>query len=154
MLWKENDVKIYLVHPVSGLSYDAVMAYYNEVRAALPYYEPLCPMVCKGYLSPEQDLKVEGYTNPVSTDHAIVGRDMWMVQQSDVVYADFTGATRVSIGCVCELAWAMLLRKHIVVVMKKGNPHYHSFILECANIVFETADEAIDYLSSLALGIQ
>lgn len=150
----EKTMKIYFVHPITGLDYETVMKYYNDMRAVLSQYEHLCPMVCKGYLAGDKSFRATGYANPISTNHAIVGRDCWMVHQSDIVYADFTGATKVSIGCVMELAWAMLLRKHVVIVMTKENPHYHSFVLEAANIVFESSEQAIDYLQRLALGSQ
>jgi nucleoside 2-deoxyribosyltransferase len=148
-------MKIYLAHPISGLDYDSVMKYYTEVGDRLEDcgYTVLCPMVCKGYLADQKVFKPTGYTNPVSTDHAIFNRDSWMVRDTDVVLCDFTNSTTVSIGCVMELAWASLLGKHVVVVMDKNNPHWHAFVREAADIVFDLKEDALDYLERLALGI-
>jgi nucleoside 2-deoxyribosyltransferase len=72
-----------------------------------------------------------------------------MVRNCDIILTDLTGMTRNSIGCCMEMAWASLLGKHSIVVMEKENPHRHAFVLEAADIVFETLEEAIEYLKLL-----
>jgi nucleoside 2-deoxyribosyltransferase len=147
-------MKIYLARPISGKSYLEVSSYYNLFRGTLDVfgYEVLCPMTAKGFLRNEKKFKASGYKNPVSTNHAIVERDCWMVQQSDVVLVDFTGADEVSIGCVMELAWASLLGKHTVIILPQENVHRHAFVLEAADIIFEYDKEALDYLKYLIKG--
>jgi nucleoside 2-deoxyribosyltransferase len=144
-------MKIYCGHPITGLSFEAIERYYRQMSEVLRSYgyEVFHPMVGKGYLRLERELKPAGYQQPLSTNHAIIERDRWMVMQSDVVYFDFTDATSVSIGCIMELAWAHDHGKHTVVVMGSGNPHYHAFVLEAADVLFETEDEAIVYLGDL-----
>lgn len=142
-------MKIYLAGPISGLSYDDVVGRIHAYRMTLPEFEILSPMTGKEYLRNEIDLKAYGYGNPVSTNHAIYERDMWMVKQCDVVFADLMNAERVSIGTVMELAWASLLGKHTVVAMEPENIHRHAFVLEAADIVFETATEAFKYIAKL-----
>jgi nucleoside 2-deoxyribosyltransferase len=145
-------MKIYLAHPISGQSADVVYGYYdNAVKLLKDSYEILYPMMGKRYLRTEIKFKAEGYGNPVSTNHAIKERDKWMVQESDIVFIDFTGSTIVSMGCCMELAWADLLGKHTIVVLEKENIHRHAFILDSADIVFETYDEAIEYLREFKL---
>jgi nucleoside 2-deoxyribosyltransferase len=140
-------MKIYLAHPISGLSADEVTGYYSQtVNKLKDSFEILYPMMGKRYLRNEIKFKAEGYQNPVSTNHAIKERDKWMVQSSDIVFIDFTGAKIVSMGCCMELAWADLLGKHTIIVLEKENIHRHAFILDSADIVFETYDEAIEYL--------
>jgi nucleoside 2-deoxyribosyltransferase len=140
-------LKIYLAHPISGLSADEVYEYYDKaVRELKDNFEILYPMLGKRYLRNEIKFKAEGYQNPVNTNHAIKERDKWMIQESDIVFIDFTGSKIVSMGCCMELAWADLLGKHTIVVLEKGNIHRHAFILDSADIVFETYDEAIEYL--------
>lgn len=146
-------MKIYLAHQISGLSYEEVHAYYTEMTRVLGvWYEILHPMTAKGTLRTELEFKAADYRSPVATNHAIAERDEWMVAQADVVFVNLLGNSHVSIGCVCELAWAHLLRKHTVVVMEEENIHQHAFILECADIVFATQDEAVGYLAKLATG--
>lgn len=143
-------MKIYLAGPITGSSYEDVVGKIRAKKQALPMFECLSPMTGKEYLRNEIKFKAEGWGGSVSTNHAVVERDKWMVEQSDIVYADLTGATIVSIGTCMELAWASLLGKHTVVAMEKDNIHRHAFVLEAADIVFEMADEAIEYLRQLA----
>jgi len=142
-------MRIYLAHPISGLSFEEVNSYYSQIIPKLiaAGYDCLYPMIGKNYLRTEKNFKAKDYQNPISTNHAIVERDSWMVSTCDLVLIDFTGAKFTSIGCVMELAWAYWLRKHtIIVVGEKENPHQHAFILEATDIIFETLKEALDYL--------
>ena len=148
-------MKIYLAHPINGKSFAEVNGYYNTVIGLLHHiggYEVLQPMTAKGYMRNEKKFKAEGYDSPAATNHAIFERDKWMVQSSDVVLVDLTGALEFSIGCTMELAWASLLGKHTVVVLPKDNPHRHAFVLEAADIIFESTEEAIHYLDLIGKG--
>lgn len=152
-------MKIYLAHPISGLSYEDVMRYYHAASIALRKagYAVLCPMQGKDYLRTETVLRAEGYKNPISTNQAIVRRDHWMVEQADIVYVNLAGSTQISIGSLFELAWAYHLRKHVVLAMDQQTPeqklYAHAFVLEAADIIFEGPDagrEALEYLAQLA----
>jgi len=142
-------VKIYLAHPISFSNFAAVRGYFARAKNDLYLYDVYYPMIAKGYLREEKDFKPSGYKQAISCDHAIIERDYWMVSISDVVFLNFSEAERVSIGCMMELAWAYQLRKHTVVVMPAGNIHIHSFVKEAADIIFETYEEAIEYLVKL-----
>lgn len=69
-----------------------------------------------------------------------------MVSMCDILYCNLTMAQIVSIGSTMELAWAHQLGKHSVVAMQADNIHRHAFILEAADIVWETHEQALDYL--------
>ena len=146
--------KIYLAHPISGLSADEVFAYYDTWIKELIHTgaEVLHPMTGKEFLRTELKFKAHDYRQPISTNKAIVGRDSWMIQQADIVLIDLTGAQHVSIGCVSELAWAFILGKHTIVIMKEDNIHQHAFVLHQANIVFTTMREAVEYLWKMGSG--
>lgn len=150
-------MKIYLAGSISGLSYDEVVNSYKNKSDILENngYEILCPMTGKTYLRNEIQFKASDYENfPVSTNHAIFERDKWMVHQCDIILADLSlSGERVSIGTMMELAWASLLGKHTILILPKGNIHKHAFVLEAADIVFETEFEAFKYLADLAKGI-
>lgn len=148
-------MKIYLARSISGLSYAEVMEEYGKTIAKLgAYYEILNPMTAKGHLKSEVEFASYGkYTHPVSVGHAIYERDKWMVQSCDVLFADLSGTTKVSIGVMMELAWAALLGKHTVLILPEENIHTHTFVRESADIVFSEYDEAIDYLLTLARSI-
>ena len=73
-----------------------------------------------------------------------------MVGQADIVFVDLSNSVFTSIGCMFELAWAYELRKHVVVVVPEENIHQHAFVLQAADIIFETTEEALNYLHALA----
>ena len=144
--------KIYCVHPISGSSAEEVFSYYDKTQKQLTVagYDVLIPMFGKGSLRTELKFKAHDYRGPLTTNHAIYGRDHWMVCQADIIYANFLGAKMVSIGSMFELAWASHMRKQVIIVMEKNNIHQHAFVLESATIVFEEEAEAIDYLTKLS----
>jgi hypothetical protein len=143
---------VYTVGAISGLSYDECVNQFNKRIEKLKSFgfKVLYPMLGKEHLKNELYFKPEGYNNnPISTNHAIVKTDFWRVDNADIIYADFTNAIeRVSIGSVSELSRAYAKDKLIIVVMQKDNIHRHCFILEMASIVFETIDEAENYLKN------
>ena len=150
-------MKIYLVGPISGESYDDVVASIEErssaileqVTGAQVYH----PMIGKSYLRNEIKFKSTAYDQyPMSTNRAIVGRDKWMVRQSDVIVADFRSAQIVSIGSMFEIAWAHLLGKLVVVMMGDDNVHQHAFVIEAADVIFETFEEVVEYLQKIQKG--
>ena len=74
-------------------------------------------------------------------------RDKFDATRADILIVNLTGANRVSIGTMMEIAWAHLAGKFIVVVMEKvGNPHMHAFVREAASIMFEDTNDAVDYV--------
>ena len=150
-----NKLNIYLAGSISGLSYDAVVAYFLQAKEELEVdgYFVLHPMTGKAYLRNELEFKAEGYKNPISTNRAIRGRDHWMVKTCDVIYVNLLqSGERVSIGSVCEISWACEMGKHIIIVMQKDNIHRHAFLLDMADVVFETHEEAVQYLHKLSRG--
>lgn len=142
---------IYAAHPINGLSYQEVTDYYSHLIDDLHgFHHIIHPMMGKDYLRTAKELRSVGYEGlPPSTNHAIKERDQWMVKKADIVFVDLTGAKGISIGCVMELAWADLLGKHTVVVLDKEGYHKHAFVLECADVLFDTHDEAIEYLKKI-----
>ena len=146
-------MRIYLAGPITGKSFDEVMNRYREKTAILVDfgYEVLSPMTAKGGLKGVNAFVSTGYSGPVANDHSIFERDQWMVRQADVVLADLSNATAISIGTMMELAWASLLGKHTVLVMQHGNVHDHAFVKEAADVRFADMENAYDYLRELSL---
>ena len=146
-------MKIYTAGPISGLTYDEVSEYFNGTKSILESfgYTVLNPMSGKGELRTELKFKAHGYDGvPVATNNAIFGRDRWMVSQSDVIYANLMNCgDRISIGTCMELAWGFILGKHIVIAMQKDNIHQHAFVISSAHIIYETHEEAMNYLCKL-----
>jgi hypothetical protein len=145
-------MKIYTAASISGLSGEDVFSYFKNVKSVLTGmgYQVFSPLTAKGYFRNELKFKAEGYAGyPMSTNHAIIERDCWMVSLCDVLYCNLSMANHVSIGSTMELAWGHILRKHTVLTMQEDNIHRHAFILEAADIVFTEHDEALSYLAHL-----
>ena len=144
-------MKVYVAGPISGKTADETFAYFEGVESRLEAigFEVLTPMKGKNHLRKEGVFKPSGYTYPLSTNHAIFNRDHWMVSQADVILVNLLESERVSIGSMFELAWASHMDKHVVVVMPEEGIHTHSFVLEAANVIFRSLDEAITYLTEL-----
>ena len=149
-------MKIYISGPISGLSYEEASEHFIEYKQILTDlgYEVLNPFTGKEYLRNDIELRAGGYEDrPISTNHAIFGRDRWMVEQSDIVVCNLLkGKYRASIGSMFELAWASDKNKHVVVILDKDNVHNHAFVLEAADIIFVTEEEALHYLEKLIQG--
>jgi len=145
-------MKIYCVKPISGESGEDVFNYYEKIREVLVNigYHVLTPLYGKGKLRTELEFKAHGYENdPLTTNHAIFYRDKFFVQQSDILYANFIGAKRVSIGSIMEIAIGHMLGRQVVVVMEDDNIHQHAFVLEASTIVFNNEPDAIKYLDEI-----
>jgi hypothetical protein len=144
-------MRLYLAHPITGRSFEEVEAYYAEILGQLQgRYDCLYPMIGAGERRGETEFQPEGYHDPISTNQAILNRCQWMIQQSDLVLVDLTGSSRVSIGCVMEIAFARACARHIVAVLPPGNPHHHAMILAAVDVLFECREQALQYLDRLA----
>lgn len=145
-------MKIYIAGSISGQSGEDVVSYFKNTKSRLigMGFEVFSPMTGKGFFRNEIKFKASGYNNPVSTNHAIIERDHWMVSTVDIVYCNLTMAKNVSIGSMMELAWAHHMGKHTVLAMQADNIHQHAFVIEAADIIFESHEDAIEYLSKLS----
>lgn len=152
-------MKIYLARAMTGKSYDEIKEYYDRFQDILvsKFGEMIsvhCPIACKEKLKGTNKIKAHNQEgSPITTDHAILQRDLWMVARSDIVFVNFTDTTEISIGCCMELAVAHWLRKYTIVVLPKKNIHTHAFVLESADIIFTNENEAISYLERLIYSI-
>lgn len=145
-------MKIYLAGSISGQSGETVISYFTLTASFLQElgFEVIHPMIAKGYFRNEPKFKAEGYLDKqMSTNHAIIERDCWMVRQCDILYCNLTMADIVSIGSCMELAWGHILGKHTVVAMQPDNIHRHAFVMEAADVIFENHQESLNYLLEL-----
>ena len=146
-------MKVYTAGSISGKTLPQVLEYFSNLQKELESYGygVLNPMSGKAEIRVnEKYLPPRGLSSPTSTDRAIIGRDRWMVGQSDIVYVNLESSDIVSIGTMFEMAWAYELRKHIVTVIPQKNIHEHAFPLMATDIRFETSGEALAYLKNLA----
>jgi len=147
-----GEIKIYCGHAISGRPKAEIVEYYKRAVHDLKCmgYDVYHPVIEVELVRNEmEDRANKRAYNPMASNHSIKERDKWMVKTSDVVFMDFTGATMASIGCTSETAWGDAWDKHVVVVMEKDNIHQHAFILEMADVVLETYEDAMKYLEKL-----
>jgi nucleoside 2-deoxyribosyltransferase len=143
-------LKIYYARPISGCSPQTVFDEYENAIRLFDGATVLTARACNVPLRFVRDKLPSGARfHPATSDHAIVKRDYWMVNQADLVYVDLLFAKKVSIGCMMELAWAHQLGKHTVVVLEKDNIHDHAFVLETADMRFTSGGQAIKYVQNM-----
>ena len=148
-------LKIYLVHAMSGLKWEEVESYYKRTKTDLDAlgYQTMHPMCAKSELKGNRfDPKASDVKGSAVGAHAITRRDHFMVRTANIVFADLSGCKRISIGSVSEIATAYELGKHTVGVMEKGNVHEHAFMQEQLDVIFETYEEALNYLKKFIKG--
>jgi phage FluMu gp28-like protein len=147
-------MKIYIGGRISGMSYEDCSRYFNDTKETLQNmgYFVYSPMTAKASLRNETVLRATDYKSPVSTNHAIVERDRWCVEQADVFYLNLMATQEdrfVSIGGMMELAWAHQLGRHTVIALPENNVHRHAFVLEAADVVFTNHEQCMVYLNHL-----
>ena len=145
-------MRVYLAGPISGTSYDECTGWRERVASELgPIADCVSPMRGKHYLRNERILDgVTFYPERVlSTVQAVTYRDRWDLSCCDIMLANFTDASHVSIGTCIEFGWADAARKPIIVVLPDGNPHDHGMLRFMATAVVKSLDEAIEVIKIL-----
>lgn len=137
--------RVYLAGPISGLSYGDCTDWREYVsRCLFKDMDCLSPMRAKEYLSHENVIADSYQFKSLSCDRGITTRDYNDVKRCDLVFVNFLGATKPSLGTCMEIAWAKAFQIPVVVAMEKtGNPHDHCMIRECVGFRVETVEEAI-----------
>lgn len=135
---------LYLAGPITGISFDGCTDWREYVASKLPaHIKGVSPMRGKNYLSKEKKVKDSYEDQPLSCSKGITCRDRFDTTRCDMVFVNFLGAKKASIGTVMEIAWADMLRKPVVIVMEPDNVHNHSMIRESAGFIVSTLDEGI-----------
>jgi hypothetical protein len=139
----------YLAGPIRGLNYDDATTWRAKAKGDLAMHgiEAYSPMRAKDYLKTDNciDSSDSNYSMfPLSVPPAVVARDFNDCTKRDALIVYLLGAKTVSIGTVCEIAWAYQARIPTVLVMEKeGNPHEHMFVRQLCPFQFTNLDEAI-----------
>lgn len=132
---------IYLAGPISGLTwYEATIWRDNVSKALSP------DITCFSPLRAEHDAscKVLGYNDKRNPKiRGILRRDESDVRRADLVLANFKLCAGISVGTVCELAWAHILNIPTIMICDIGNPHHHDWLIEQVDWTVSTLDEAI-----------
>lgn len=149
-------MKIYLAGPIRGLTYEDCTEWreYAAQRLNELGHTTMSPMRGKEYLKSKGLLLGDNGRGsfeefPMSSMKGIFGRDIFDVKMSDVLLANFAGATHLSIGTCMEVQRGYDLDKYVLTVLEPGSVHDHPFIHQASSLVVTTLDMAIDVLTVL-----
>lgn len=141
--------KVYLAGPITGCSWDETENWRDQFKSFhIPRVECFSPLRGKGYLKGETSIKdhydqVESRT--MSSAKAIMTRDSFDVRTADALVVNFTGAKKVSIGTVMEIAWAWQNRTPVIAI-GMDHLHDHSMLNEAINWKVDTLEDAAEIL--------
>lgn len=146
--------KVYLAGPIAGLSYEQVTGWrdYATEKLLRLGITAISPMRNKGFLKdrkrmPSAEVMDDKYG--LTKPHSYVTRDRLDVFRCDALLVNLLDTDRVSIGTMCELGWADILRKPVVLVMRKGSVHDHGFVRELSHFHCTDLDTAIDIIAAI-----
>lgn len=147
---------VYLCGPITGLSYGEAR---NGWRAEFASYmdqtliDLYSPMRQENHLLSElQTIEHKAYDGVLASARGIVAKDRLDVQRATIVVAGFLGAKVVSIGSICEVAWADAWQKPTIIIMEPaGNCHDRFFLTELAAYRVATIKEAAGVASAILL---
>jgi nucleoside 2-deoxyribosyltransferase len=139
-------VKVYLVGPISNTNAAYAFAWRDYATSVLESFgiRTIDPLRNLDELRNESRIQSAYPEWLWTTERAVVHRSLYDVRRSDVVLANFLGATERSVGSIVEIAVAYDRNIPVVVVLEPGNPNDHMFIREMAAVRTETLDDGIE----------
>ena len=142
---------IYLSGPITGLSYKGCTSWRQHVAKELASdVVGLSPLRGKDFLAKMTTMPHTLEANVLSSQRGIMTRDRFDTTVCDALFANFLGATTVSIDTCMEIAWADMLRKPIILVMEaEGNLHDHPMIRDAAGYRVTTVEEGVALANAL-----
>jgi nucleoside 2-deoxyribosyltransferase len=153
---------VYLAGPITGLSYADALDWRAQVRERLastaPHVRCIDPMRAKQHLASVEKIGPHGHSGALLDSHAVVARDLWDVDRSDVILMNLSGAREVSVGSMVELGRATVRGKFVIVVLpaeetgsesEHRNPHDHLFVHELASTVVKGLEDALTLVESM-----
>ena len=135
--------KIYLAGPIEGCSFEECTSWRDEFTKLMPdTVQCLSPMREKTYVHHEENNADCLVDQLMSSNRGIMVRDYYDCHRSDLIVANFIGATRVSIGTVMELAWAWHSKIPTIVIIDDDNLHNHCMLDECMSYRVQNLEQA------------
>jgi nucleoside 2-deoxyribosyltransferase len=148
-----NQKKIYLAGPITGLNWNQTESWRDYFKAKLadsaPHVIGFSPLREKGFLQNETCIADNYGDRLLSSQRAIMSRDFFDCQTADAIVANLTGAKKVSIGTVMEIAWGYQRRIPVIIIAEPGNIHEHSMLREAANWWVEDMEDALTVVQTL-----
>ncbi len=139
--------RVYLAGPISGLTHDESVSWRQQAADFLRSngIDVYSPMRAKEYLRDAGVLEGEYKIGLFSSSRNIMTRDHDDCRKSDIVIANFLGATqRASIGSCMEAAWCYAYRVPLITVIEdEGNIHDHPMMNEAFGYRVNNIEDAL-----------
>lgn len=120
---------LYLAGSITGDDYKKVSGWREQVAKKLPKeIIAVSPLRWRDYLSGTKSIDNCDDRFALSSQNGIVARVRMDVKRCDMLFVNFLGAKKISVGSIMEIVWADAFRKPIVTVMEKGNIHKHVIV--------------------------
>lgn len=149
-----NDYRytVYLAGPITGKTYAMARGWKEQARNLLdPAIAGVDPLRAKNYLAQASHIKDTYDEIALSSAKGITTRDMFDCRRCDMILANLSEATQISIGTVMEIAWGRAFNKPTVVVMDESNVHWHAMIRESVGFIVPTVEEACHIVNAVLL---
>jgi nucleoside 2-deoxyribosyltransferase len=139
---------VYLAGPILGCTKGEANDWRRYVdkqfRAQSPGIVGISPLRCEPLIGERYNTD---YLDPrFGTSEAIAAKNMHDVQNCDIVlaYMPKEMGPNISLGTVCEIAWARAWDKQIILVTDHPKILAHPVINACRNWRLDTLDEAVE----------
>jgi nucleoside 2-deoxyribosyltransferase len=147
-------LSIYLCGPIEGCTLEEATIWRKKVDVDLgSQFKILDPMRGKYRIVPPGQIILKDTYNPklnhLCASDAIYGRDMFAVRHCDIILANLELASRGGRGTFFEMGAAAVLGKLLGVVTPDKAMLSHPFV-EMSSVKYQTMDEAIDFLRTMA----
>lgn len=141
---------VYLAGPISGCSFTDCTDWRKYVMDNVSeYIHTISPLRGKEHLAKENKIADSYEKDYLASARGINCRDYWDVQRCSIVFVNFLGATKVSIGTVMEIAWARAFNKPVICVMEEDNVHQHSMLGFACGYIVPTLEIGLEILEAL-----
>ena len=151
--------RVYLAGPMTGLSGHDAGSWREEIKTLLDY----CPAGTLELLDPCRNSGVAGQTKylaegnidptaALTNPRAQRTRNLFDISRASLIFCNFLGAQRISVGTVYELGYAAALGKPTIIVIEpSGNVHEHLMTSPGFECRVNSIDDGLDMLKSFLL---
>lgn len=144
---------VYLAGPIRGITYGESVDWRVDVaeKFMVNGIISFSPMRYKEGFKQDHQMGFCSGEGIIGQPKGITVRDRMDVMRCGLVFVNFVGADKASIGTCIELGWADAFRKPIVIAMEEDNVHQHAIVNEIAGFIVPSLDEAIAVTKKILL---
>ena len=133
-------VRVYFASAIENLSLEEVEAHYVQVAKLLESREfQMTNRNVQDYYLPQD-------CDSITRIREVIENDLHTLSQSDLLLVDYSIPNRNYVGCTCEIIYAYLWAKPIVVYVGQSSNGRSHWLRYHATYVCETVSQALDYM--------